>query len=1354
MTFAPLCRHALALLIIALLSACGGEDSASGGSEPVPPPTLTPQTLTALSGLNTAAIHQPMTMDLSPFILGEQADTQLQMDNLNAEHCPDPEINGLRFSLTLSKAGWCDYRYSVFGRDGEQDEAIVTLVTSTAADPMLPVISVATTADIGSRSGSRDGSERQAIAIDLLGHYGPLGYTLVEERLAVQAPPGTQKGTISANGDGSISYNAPSSYGWNYIQYALTKTLKNGQTDTRVGYVFITLSDSVNTPPSITPEIWHYPRSVKPGESLTIQLDQLQGLGLAITDSGDWQLAGVSAMGADVASLEPDNVFNKAFTFSAAKDDQYDVSYIVADHENGFTLGIMQISVDSNEANKSWNEIGIDQAYYSAPLLASEVPDNIAWGGNALTETITVDGEDKQYQVALWTPSEAETYCASFSPARRLPTSAEMATLKSTSSVDAERNKWPRAMSYLTKDDGSYNEVDLATSAAKRLSDTAQRYVTCYKQPPTPVTLTIAQSAYSALVDAPMNVSVNKKDADGVGVAGMRVSIIDSTPTDTIWTLTRGGQTAALPSPELSLPDVSTAVVTVSANQAATAKIQLASIGAGVGDATQSSLTVTESPFIRVCGAVGDNSGIDSTMDYLSSDNCLKVVSDGDPVSGKLFAASPSEEVMKSLGYVIKHSADNKDCATCNDGKTYASFNATDPASEDGLTGFATFRQDGGAADGSNGQADRWCQQLNNLQAAGRSDWQRASIAQLSTLGYRISRESRNFGWPGFKQLIRQWSSERSDNENHFEYVRLATGAHDANQNEGLLTTCVSLTDAPTEPEFGICGGKVNDDVNNSPEDFQTNAIGNCLKVSSAIHNDKGYWFTSTPSQAVMTELGYTEATGTSTINGGKTYFGLQAEHGSTGPNGGNFAMFDQQGGDSEGINGQYDRWCNDLAAMSFAGTDQWQRPGRAQLRALANTYQDGTQFDGLWHKHGWPAMWGYWSKTKASDVPTYYARSLSDSNVESPQGATTPLYASCMALMPTEPEPTLGICGGVVDDADKANATGFCLKVATDNSGNWFSSSPSKAVMDGLGYVLKPDSSSTDSGKTYNVLHTEDGSTGPSGEFARFDATGGSYPEGTKNQYDRWCTDLANMNFAEKRTWRRATADELIGLQNKYVKNLGSSFRSEWQTLWTSHGWPTWSYHATSTPRSYNTYKWISLKDNEQDTNAIARNLPHYASCIAPTETPPEPSGCFDNEHFKQLNVGMSTKRYVSTPPQAVVDCLKFTEYGGAQVEAGDKGPADVSFALFTQPQAGSWCEKLNSSQFEGRTNWHLPSNLELDSLQENYGSLWTNHGWAVTNLYWTSEHGKRRGLGAWSIGVGDGQVNEPVYASCVSDN
>jgi hypothetical protein len=187
-----------------------------------------------------------------------------------------------------------------------------------------------------------------------------------------------------------------------------------------------------------------------------------------------------------------------------------------------------------------------------------------------------------------------------------------------------------------------------------------------------------------------------------------------------------------------------------------------------------------------------------------------------------------------------------------------------------------------------------------------------------------------------------------------------------------------------------------------------------------------------------------------------------------------------------------------------------------------------------------------------------------------------------------------LPMCGNVVDDTDQTNATGVCLKVATDSAGNWFTSTPSIAVMDALGYTL--DDSNTNSGDTYASTYTETGLYGPTnGEFAEFrqDGNGVINPNegddanaGVDGQVDRWCQKLVSLNFAGKNDWHRPTKDELKGL----YRHVGGS-------LWNARGWPTGSNYWSATVLGSN---YLNVDLNYGNVGSYGPSYEHYASCVS----------------------------------------------------------------------------------------------------------------------------------------------------------
>lgn len=178
-----------------------------------------------------------------------------------------------------------------------------------------------------------------------------------------------------------------------------------------------------------------------------------------------------------------------------------------------------------------------------------------------------------------------------------------------------------------------------------------------------------------------------------------------------------------------------------------------------------------------------------------------------------------------------------------------------------------------------------------------------------------------------------------------------------------------------------ICGDTVNDTS-------LTNAVGECLKVTSAgdISNN---WFAAAPSEAVMNAMGYTQDS--SDENSGDTYALISSST----------ALFTQTGADvvlpgegndaKAGVNGQFDRWCQKLGALNFAGRSDWRRPELDEVTELYNSVE--APFS---DEFGW-LIDGAHSTTEVNG--TYYkARSLSGPTISNLIDPDDPMPGACVS--------------------------------------------------------------------------------------------------------------------------------------------------------------------------------------------------------------------------------------------------------------------------------------------------------------------------------------------------------------------
>ncbi len=213
-----------------------------------------------------------------------------------------------------------------------------------------------------------------------------------------------------------------------------------------------------------------------------------------------------------------------------------------------------------------------------------------------------------------------------------------------------------------------------------------------------------------------------------------------------------------------------------------------------------------------------------------------------------------------------------------------------------------------------------------------------------------------------------------------------------------LLTVITSHTHAST---LEICG-EINDDS-------RLNAKGNCLKVREITTDNDKKWFTSTPSNKVMESLGYVQQDNAS--NSGDSYAKLDTEYCDQGACG-YFATFRQDGkkmideskvtDNDYGVNGQFDRWCQKLATLKFAGKDNWRRPSEDELyQLLIDGYIDKNMDLNLFTRFGWPTRSYYWTADyRISELMHTQVRVFPlDSYSSLTYSADYAAYASCIAL-------------------------------------------------------------------------------------------------------------------------------------------------------------------------------------------------------------------------------------------------------------------------------------------------------------------------------------------------------------------
>ncbi|MCB5362069.1 hypothetical protein CSB62_12500 [Vibrio splendidus] len=132
---------------------------------------------------------------------------------------------------------------------------------------------------------------------------------------------------------------------------------------------------------------------------------------------------------------------------------------------------------------------------------------------------------------------------------------------------------------------------------------------------------------------------------------------------------------------------------------------------------------------------------------------------------------------------------------------------------------------------------------------------------------------------------------------------------------------------------------------------------------------------------------------------------------------------------------------------------------------------------------------------------------------------------------------PALTSCGEI-DNTQQNNSGGSCLKVRKgrvgESKGKLFTGTPSVSFLTALNYRQKNTADNT--GKTYASSSLGLGRNATaSAVYGLFRQDGkDATSDGTYGQYDRYCQNLAELHFLDRRDWRRATVSELSALHQE----------------------------------------------------------------------------------------------------------------------------------------------------------------------------------------------------------------------------
>ncbi|AIW15858.1 Ig-like domain-containing protein [Vibrio tubiashii] len=447
------------LSTILLLHGCGGE----GGSEP--------QSVTDIDNISSPiAVENFAQLSLQDGAshevslknsVSDPAGLPLSLESVTSlsSDCEDPKFDSQAMSFQVDKSTpeTCLYQYVVQNHsDTPQFDKTVSsrsyvLLSETMTSSVIPPLS-----EVAQVNDSLSISLEEKLATSFPANYG------LDEQIVVLGD-GSASADVSTN---TIQFQAGSEVGVSRLIYSMTSVEGN---NVKVGYIDIAVSERLDGMP--TAENFSGPEDLLPESTITIDVaEHIQD-----PDGDILQLTEVYSYNAQVFVADENDPSNTRFTFSAKTPGSYDVSYYVTDHNGGFAVATVRLTVA--ELAKPWQDIVLANSQrYTAPW--EEQSADVSQLYYQGIETEAINGTD--YDITLFDHNTASSLC--LSRGMVLPTSEQMEALFTAKPDIASSDHWPVVARYWTSSSqaaSSYQAIDMSTGVLTASSSITPLIATC-----------------------------------------------------------------------------------------------------------------------------------------------------------------------------------------------------------------------------------------------------------------------------------------------------------------------------------------------------------------------------------------------------------------------------------------------------------------------------------------------------------------------------------------------------------------------------------------------------------------------------------------------------------------------------------------------------------------------------------------------------------------------------------------------------------------------------------------------------------------------------------------------------------
>ncbi|HIF9370960.1 TPA: hypothetical protein ACX6RS_003044 [Photobacterium damselae] len=470
----------LFVIIPTILVGCGG-DSSSGSDNTVDKPLAPAPVLNSF--IEKVKTGGERNIDFSNAIYRPDLSQTYSLDNVTVEsgNCTVAPVSDFTYAVNAADDGLCNLKYTVSNSDNVSASSDATVIASSSILRAYPPIAVNASVDVPIEINIHDELAKKGINTDGL---------VIDPNIY----------TIGVGNSGVV-------YGKDIIQFtgeefgiaSVVYVLKDGSSMDGYGQINIAISSDFNTAPESQPYI--YPEILEasfPGSGTSliysINLRDLKYTdGSPIVDSAgkqiqiisdpdnlldhpadNLQLLKVTNYGENFATITDLNKLdNLEFSLEpyVTESNTIDVSYVVTDHDGGYTTNVIRFKVRSPSSLFPWEDIYILNKRFIAPI-TKELSDLSFFPISDFdVEDDIISGQD--YNIVLMDHDLAKKYCTV--RGARLPRLDEIDSLMLNGDLHSSRF-WPDNQLYWAEEAKGFNVND---GSILSLIPSEKIYTTC-----------------------------------------------------------------------------------------------------------------------------------------------------------------------------------------------------------------------------------------------------------------------------------------------------------------------------------------------------------------------------------------------------------------------------------------------------------------------------------------------------------------------------------------------------------------------------------------------------------------------------------------------------------------------------------------------------------------------------------------------------------------------------------------------------------------------------------------------------------------------------------------------------------